>query len=155
MATGGVNGNGVKVAYSASSPVSWTSVGQLEAVKLPDIVTDELAASVHGSSVYHKSIPGKVKVGPLGLTIMADFNPSTSEAHDALRTYQAARTTIWWRIEVPVDNTQSSFRAIEFQGWVQSWVPDSPQDEKQMIESSVVFNDTAITFYAAGASAIS
>ncbi len=155
MALNGVLGNGTKVAYSASSPVSWTRVAQLASVKVPGLEFDEVETTVHSTAGLRKFMAGLGDVSLMELELMADLDQATAPSHDALRSYQAARTTVYWRIEIPVNRAQTSFRAIEFQGFVKTWVPEAPIDDKQKIMSSIRFDDTVFSIYPAGASAIS
>jgi hypothetical protein len=155
MALSGMIGNGVKVAYSAASPVSWTRVGQVLNVDVPGLMPDEVETTVHSTSKWKRHIPGMIDVGEMNLTLLADLDEGTSPAQDALFDYQAAGTTLWWRIEIPVDRAQTEFTAIEFQGWVKNWAPKTPIEGRQELEASVRFDGDSYTKYAAGASAIS
>lgn len=156
MATGGYINNGVKIAYSASSPVSWTRVGQVLQAPEMGIERDKIDTTVHSAYIYKRSMPGMAEIPPLEMTLLADLNQATSAAHEALRTYCVAGTTIYWRIEVPVDRTQTSFRAFEFQAYVRTWMVNStaPED-RQEIQTTLEFDDSTWTVYNAGASAIS
>lgn len=154
MATGGYLGNGVKVGYSSSSPVSWTKVAQLMDTKFPTITPDEVDNTVHSTGGFKRSFPGLKSVDKMELTLLADLNPATTASHAALRTLQTAGTTLWWRIEVPVDRAQSQYVAFEYQGPVFSWNLETPIDDKQMVKVAVSFDGTEITMYAPGASAI-
>lgn len=156
MATGGIINNGTKFAYSAASPVSWTRLGQiLESPEL-GIERDKVDTTVHGSSIFKRSMPGMAEVMPMTLKLLSDPNQSTSAAQDAMRTYCVAGTTIYFRAEIPVDRSQSSFRAVEFQAYVRSFVLSggTPED-RQECELTVEFDDSAWTWYNAGSSAIS
>lgn len=154
MATGGVLGNGTKVAYSSTSPVSWTRVTQVLEVGFPGLEPDEVETTVHSTSKYRRFMPGMIDVTEMTLTLEADLDEGTSPTHDALFDFNAAQTTIWWRIEVPVDREQSEFTAFEFQGWVKNFNVATPIDDKQTIEVTVRFDGDSFTKYAAGAGAI-
>ena len=155
MAQGGMVGNGVKIAYSASSPVSWTSVGQILNAEVPQLVRDKIDRTVHSAFGYKRSLPGMIDVSDLTLTLLADLDATTGATQRALLNYLKAGTTIWWRIEIPVDRSQSEYAALEFQGFVMSWQPSAPIDGRQEVACTIAFDDTAVTLYAEGASAIS
>ena len=155
MAQGGVLGNGVKVAYSASSPVSWTGVGQVLDITFPGLVPDEVETTVHGTSKWKRFMPGLIDVSPMELTLLADLDEGTSASQDALFDYQSAGTTLWWRVEVPVDRSQTEYTAFEFQGWVKNWVPTTPQQDKQTLNVTVRFDGSSFSKFPAGSSAIS
>jgi hypothetical protein len=156
MATGGYINNGTKIAYSATSPVSWQRIGQVAEAPVVGITREKVDNTVHGSSIYMRSMPGMAEITDMDMTLIADLNQSTSAAQDALRTYLIAGTTIWFRIEVPVDRTQTSFRAFEFQAYVQKWEVNSANPaDRQEIQTTIVFDADSFTVYNAGASAIS
>lgn len=154
MAADGVLGNGVKVGYSASSPVSWTAVAQLLDVEIPGLVADEVETSTH-ASLYKRRMRGMIDVTAMKLMLLADLNPSTTASHAALQALQAAGTTVWWRVEVPADRSKSAYAAFEFQAYVHTWTPKAPIDGRQEIEVEVHFDGTSFTRYNPAASAIS
>lgn len=154
MAQGGMIGNGVKIAYSASSPVSWTSIGQVLNVEVPQLVRDKIDRTVHSASGYKRSLPGMIDVSDMTLEILSDLNQTTGAAIRQLLTYLKAGTTIYWRIEIPTNRAKTEYAALEFQGYVLSWQPAAPIDDKQTIATTIAFDDTEVSLYAAGASAI-
>lgn len=155
MATGGIINNGTKFGYSASSPVSWTRLGQiLEAPEL-GISRDKVDTTVHGTSIFMRSMPGMAEVLPMQVTLLSDPSQATSPAQDAMRTYCVAGTTIYFRAEIPVDRSQSSYRAVEFQGYVLDWkVTGGTPGDRQECQLTIEFDDSAWTWYNAGASAL-
>ena len=155
MAQSGMLGSGVKVGYSAASPVSWTGIGQVLEVDIPGLEPDEVETTVHGTSNFRRFIRGLIDVTELRLVLLADLDEGTAADQDALFDYQAAGTTIWWRVEIPVDRTRSEYTALEFQGWVKNWLPRAPIDDRQELEVTIRFDGTSFTKYEAGASAIS
>jgi len=155
MAQGGMLGSGVKVGYSASSPVSWTSVGQILEADVPGLEPDEVETTVHGTSNFRRFMRGLIDISELRLVLLSDLDQATAVDQDALFDYQAAGTTLWWRVEIPVDRTRSAYTALEFQGWVKNWLPRAPIDDRQELEVSIRFDGTSFAKYAAGASAIS
>jgi hypothetical protein len=155
MAANGLIGNGVKVGYSATSPVSWTRVGQVLDTDLPGLEPEEVETTVHSTSRFRRHIPGMIDVTESRLLLLADLDETTNTTQDALFDYQAAGTTLWWRIEVPTARDQSKFTAFEFQAFVKNWVPRAPIDGRQELEVTLRFDGDSFTKYAAGDSAIS
>jgi len=155
MAQGGMIGNGVKIAFSASSPVSWTAVGQILNVEIPQLVADKIDRTVHSTNRYKRSLPGMIDVSDLSLEILQDLATTSGAQQRQLLTYLKAGTTIYWRIEIPVDRNQTTYTAIEFQGYVGTWQPSAPIDDKQVLSCTIVFDDSDITLYGDGASTIS
>lgn len=155
MATGGVLGNGVKVGFSAASPVSWTAVGQVMNVDMPTLEADDVDTTVHSTSRFKRSMAGMIEVSELTLELLADTNPSTSSAQDLLWNYNQSGTTLYWRVEVPTDRNLSQYTPFEFQGVVKSWKLDAPIDDKQTLTVVVKFDGTTYGKLAPGASAIS
>ena len=155
MATGGILSNGVKVGYSASSPVSWISVGQILNVEIPGLEPEEVETTVHGTSNFRRFMRGMIDVTEMTVTCLGDLDEVTSAAYDALFDYQALGTTLWWRVEVPVDRAQTEYTAFVFQGWVKNWRPVVGEPGvRQELEFSVRFDGTDFSKQLAGASAI-
>lgn len=155
MAQNGVLGDGVKVAYSASSPVTWVPVGQILTCEIPGLEPDEVETTVHGTtSGLRRHMRGLIDVTEMMMTILADLDETTGVDQDALFDFQAAGTTIYWRVEVPTVRDKSKFVGFEFRGWVKKWHPKAPIDNRQELDASVRFDDTAFTKTAAGASQI-
>ena len=155
MAQGGMIGNGVKIAYAASSPTTWVAVGQILNVEIPQLVADKIDRTVHSTNRYKRSLPGMIDVSDLSLEILQDLATTSGAQQRQLLTYLKAGTTIYWRIEIPVDRNQTTYTAIEFQGYVGSWQPSAPIDEKQTLSCTIVFDDSDITLYGDAATAIS
>jgi hypothetical protein len=156
MATGGIINNGTKFAYSPASPVSWTRLGQI--LESPDlgIQRDKVDTTVHGTSIFKRSMPGMAEVMAMSITLLSDPSQATSAAQDAMRTYCVAGTTIYFRAEIPVDRSQSAFRAVEFQAYVKDFtLTGGTPEDRQECQLTVEFDDSAWTWYNAGASAIS
>jgi hypothetical protein len=153
MATGGVLGFGTKVAYSDTSPVSWTAVPQVKDIKFPGLTPDEVETTVHGTLPFKRFMSGLIDVSEMVLTLETDL--ASNSVHRYLRQLQLAGTTVWWRIEVPENRAKTSWVAFEFQGWVKNWVPSTPLADVQTLEVSIRFDGTDFVMYAPGASQIS
>lgn len=161
MATLGVLGNGSKIGYSITSPVSYVRVAQLMNIdKFIELVANVVDTTVMGTSNIMTGMPGMIPIPTFEFTLLADFDQATTASHETLRQYQAgsglstAGATIWFRIEVPVNRAQSSFRAWEFQGFVNGFSPSVPIGDKQSVKMVVVFSGN-LAVYNAGASIIS
>lgn len=154
MAVDGLLGNGVKVAYSAASPVSWIRIPQVLNVTIPGLEFDEVETTVHSTGGLRRHIPGLGDVTEMELELLADLDETTTASFNALFNFQAARTTVWWRIEVPTTRAQTKFTAFEFQGFVKTWSVDPPIDDRQVLTVSVRFDGTSFSKLAAGASVI-
>lgn len=162
MATGGVLGNGTKVGFSISSPVTFTRVGQLINVdEFLQLVPDDVDTTVHSTSNIRTSISGMIEPPEFTMTLLADFDQATTTSHETLRQYQGGSgyaatqgVVIWFGVEIPVNKAQSSFRRIEFQAYVKTYGPSLPIDDVQKVEITVRFSGTGIAWYNAGASVI-
>lgn len=156
MATGGVLGNGTKVAYSAASPVSWTRVAQLQDIpKFLELIADDVDTTVHSTSRVRTSMGGMIPPPEIELDLLLDLDPSTTPSHDALLTLQGNGLTYWWRIEVPTDRLQTStkFKSWEFQAYVKSFQISTKIDEPQKA-TAVLRYAGGLSNYAIGSSAI-
>lgn len=155
MATGGVDGNGVKVAYSLTSPISWVTVPQLLDESIPTFSSDEIDTTVHSTSKYKRSIPGMITVGDFTFKVLADLDEVTTPSHNALAQLNVDGTTVWWRVEIPTNREKTRFKAWEFQGYIKEFKPSAAIGAREEIDVTVKFDGTSFTRYAAGASAIS
>lgn len=160
MALQGVLGNGTKIAFSATSPVTWTRIGQLMNIdKFPALTAAIIDTTVMGTSNQMTGMTGMIPIPSFEFTLLADLDQATSPAHETIRQYGAgsvssqAGTVIWFRIEAPVNRGQTSFRAFEFQGIVNGWDLSLPIADKQTLKITVVLA-SSVQPYNAGASQI-
>lgn len=144
MAANGMLGDGCKVAFSISSPHSWTEVDQLADVSGPGMVADEVNNDVHGSAGFHRSFPGLKAVSPMVLTIVSDLDPASSSVQSSLWGLHQQGTTIWWRKEIPINRAQSSYVGYVFQGNVAGFEPGTPIADRQTIQVTIRFDGTGI-----------
>jgi hypothetical protein len=122
MALGGVLGNGTRVGYSATSPVSWVRVAQLlDIPKFIQLIAADISTTVHGASRLETSMPGMIPVPEVELDVLLDLDPATSPTHEAIRGFQTSGATVFWRVEIPVDRNQTNFRAFEFNAYVKAY----------------------------------
>jgi hypothetical protein len=149
MATGGVIGNGVRVGFSSTSPVSWTRLGALLNIEPPQFEVEQVDSTVHSGSKFRTSIPGMNAVSDMTLTILADLDETTTPAQNTLWTLNQAGTTVWWRYEVPVTRELTKCTPFEFQGYVKSYKLSIPIEDKQSIEVVIGFDGTTFTKYPA------
>lgn len=148
MATGGVLGNGTKVGFATTSPVTWTRVGQLMNIdSFMSLVPADVDTTVYGTSNIMTSMPGMIDPPEMQFTCLSDHNPSTSASLETLRQYQSgsghanAGSTLYWRVEVPTDRGQTSslFRAWEFQAFVKDLANSVPIGDKQTTQFTLRF----------------
>lgn len=155
MALGGVLGNGMKVGYSLASPMSWVRIGQLMDIPdFPQLISDEVDTMVHGTSRIKTTMPGMIEPPEVSLDMLADFDPATMPSQEVLRTLQRDGTTVYWRIEAPVNRAQTSFRSWEFSAWVKEWSPSVPIEDKQTLHCVLKFDGPSVTVNNVGASVI-
>ena len=151
MATGGVLGNGSKVGYSASSPLSYTKIGQLkDLTQFISLISGDVDTTVHSTSRVMTSMPGMIPAPEIKFDLVANLDQASDATHEALRTYQSAGTTIYFRIEIPVDRLQANFRAWEFQAYVKEWTPEVKIAGEQLIHVTLKYGG-GLTVYNAGA----
>jgi len=151
MATDGVLGDGVKVAYSASSPVSWTQVTQVLNAEIPTFETERVDTTVHGTTGFKSSMPGLTEVGDLTITLLADLDELTSATHEAMFSYNVSKTTLWWAVEIPTNRAKTRYKMWEFQGNIGSVSPGAPIEDKQTLDVQVRFEGTTFNRHPAGA----
>ena len=154
MALDGMIGNGIKVAYSNASPVSWVRVTQLDAITTPQFSSDVIDRTVSGTNRFKRSLPGMATVSPLQLVILGDLDSATSPVQAALLALWKTGETIYWRVEIPINRSQTSFRPMEFRGYVKDFQYAAPIDDKQTLTVSIEFDDEDVYLLAPGASAI-
>lgn len=154
MADVGVIGHGVKVAFSTSSPVSWTALGELADFTPPTLERNKADNTVHGTSPFMRELPAMIKVGDTSMVIVADQN--TRANYLTLKTHFLSGATLWWRFETPADRAITTYYAREIQGFIANLSgPMTPQQERQTYEVTITFDGDSVTDYpAAGASAI-
>lgn len=155
MATGGVLGNGVKVAYSATSPTTYTRIQQIKSIdKFFMLTRPPVDTTVHSTSIVKTAISGMADVPQIELTLLADNDQSTSPTHEVLRVGQLASTVFYFRFEVPVIADQSKFRGLELQASVMIYDRSNlPIDGAQTTKVTLLYFGNYIEFNA-GASII-
>src|SRR5579885_923227 len=147
--TGGIIGSGVRVAYSTGSPHMWNKLEQVLDVTPPKATSKSIDITTHGPNDYLQNMQGLAALSDTVVTMLRD-NDSTSSPHqNALFNLRAAKTLLWWRIEIPAnpDHTVDSLEAYEFQGRVGSFEPAAPIDDKQTVKSNIVFGGTTFQRY--------
>lgn len=157
MAQGGVLGNGCKVAYSVSSPISWQGMTQLKDITFPTFEADKVDITTH--SVINKLkryMAGLIEVGDPGFTVLSDLDPATDANQAALREYNKTGVSLWWRFEVPTNRERTLFVGVEFQASVKNFSPETPIDDVQSTRYELSFDGEDLGWdLAAGASEIS
>jgi hypothetical protein len=157
MAQGGLLGNGTKVAYSSSSPVSWTAIRQVVDVVFPTYVADDVNIDTHSTTnKLHRTMAGLISVGNASVTVLSDPDPATGTDQAFLNARNLDGTSIWLRIERPVNRARTSFYGIVFSCTVKSSQPATPIADKQTTVYEFQFDGDSIQVdAAAGASSIS
>ena len=156
MAAGGYLGNGIRVAYATGSPHTYKKLEQVLDAKPPAAVASDVDVTVHGTGDFMSNIPGLAKVADMTIKMLRDHSSVTAPNQNSLFALRAAKTQVYWRIEIPdgPDLSVALFEAYEFQGRVKSWQPTTPINGKQEVDVAVVFSGTYLTQYAPAASVI-
>lgn len=134
MPSGGQIGSGVKIAYSLLSPHSWITIPEVrEITSLPNRERDRVETTVHGVTGDRTYIPGLSDVGDLEFIVRANLDAGS--VHTNLRALERAQTTIWVRVEVPVDPdlSTSTYVAYTNQVRVATWELSPPLDDLKTI----------------------
>lgn len=140
MPANGQIGSGVEIAYATASPQTWVAIPEIREVSsLPNRERDRVETTVHGVTSERTYIPGLAEVADLEFIVRANLD--TGSVHTALKAYEVAQTTLWFRVEVPVDPTlsTSNFVAYTFQGRVATWELISPIDDLKTIRIVVQY----------------
>ena len=143
----GLLGNGVKVGYSASSPVSFTTITNLLNVTVPKLVADRVEKTTHGTGGFHRFLSGLLDVNPMSLELLTDHGAAS---HLGLSSLNRSKASVWWRIEIPVsrDLSTTQYRAIEFEGSVSEFSFDTPIADVQKTMVTIQFEGTDFSIYA-------
>ena len=157
MAQGGVPGKGVRVAYSASSPITWTRVRQVLDVSVPRDVSERWDITTHDTASRRKTyMPGNIETEDPVITTLSDWDPSTGTEQEAMRRAQKDGTVWWWRFELPTNRERTLFRGLEFQASIKDFAPAAPIGGAQTTAWTLIFEGDDIGVdLAAGASEIS
>lgn len=139
MPSGGQIGTGVKIATATASPNVWTAVPEIfDVSQIPNRIRDRVETTIHGVTGDRTYIPGLSEVEDLVFIVRANLDAGS--VHSVLRNHQALQTTLWWRVEVPVDPTlsTSTYIAYTFQGRIASAAVSAPKDDLKTIEFTVL-----------------
>lgn len=144
MATGGLIGYGVRVAFSeAASPYVWKKLEQVLDVQIPTLVADKIDTTIHATgNRLKRNIAGLISVTDAVITMLADNSPATAPNQNRLFALLAAGTSVGWRIEVPMseDPSVDSFQGYEFQARVLKFEPKAPIGNRQENVATLVFD---------------
>jgi hypothetical protein len=151
----GVLGNGLKAAYSTSSPLSWIQIPDIMAIDTPfDLITPDIDTSVSGVTI--KTSMGGVADPPQpGFTKLSDPNPATGTAEEYLRLRQLDGVAVWFRFEVPTNRTATLFIGEIYQATVKQFMRSSPIFDKQTVKIVLRYAGNRVYDSAVGASQIS
>jgi hypothetical protein len=145
MPSGGQIGSGVKIGFATTSPTVWTVVPEVREVTVPQFERDRVETTVHGTTSLRTYIPGLADVSDLEFTMLANLDAGSVCMQ--LQAYERSQTTLWFRVEIPVDPdlTTSTYFAMQFQGRVSRWAPDTPIDDAKTVGITVQFNANFMT----------
>jgi hypothetical protein len=148
----GLLGNGVKVAYSLTSPHTWVPVVNIMEVGVPKLVADRVEKTTHGTGGFHSFMGGLLDVQPATLTLLTAHGAAS---HIDIARQNRSKESNWWRIEIPVDRELSTtqYRAVEFEGSVSEFSFDTPIADVQKTMVTIQFEGTDFAVYPAAASA--
>lgn len=157
MADGGVIGNGVKVGYRIEgSPLApYTEIGQIINVSGLELMRDKIDSTVSSTNIYKRSFPGMAEVSDFVLELLANRDELNGEGvvQEALFDLFEAGTTMNWRVEIPVNRNQSSFKGYNFDGYLLGVTPmETPVTDRQVFRVTIAFDDTTFSVDPAGAS---
>ena len=140
MPANGQIGSGVKIAYSLdASPQTWTAVPEIfDVTQLPNRIRDRVETTIHGTTADRTYIPGLSDVEDLVFVCRANLDAGS--VHSTLRGYQNSQTTLWMRVEVPVDVdlTTTTYIAYQFKGRISAAPVSAPKDDLKTIEFTIL-----------------
>jgi hypothetical protein len=156
MAQGGLLGNGCKVAYATGSPQTWVRVLQVTDVVFPQFVADRVNIDTHSTTnKLHRNMGGMIDVTDPSFEVLSDLDPATGVGTETLLQANKLGTSLWFRMEAPVNRAKTSFRGVEFSATVSSFEPGTPIADKQTTRYNLAFDGDDVGWdTAAGASEI-
>ena len=144
-------GDGVKIGYCTTSPVSWTElVGLVDLPAPPGPVAEMLENTTHGTSGY-KTYGAGLKDVP---DVTATFHFTGTAAQLAMISAQAAGTVLWFRFEVPATAAKTTFRAWEMQAVVIAAPVATPIADWQTLTLTLKYSGNFAFYPDAAATAI-
>jgi hypothetical protein len=147
MAQGGYIGNGIRVAYSVSSPLSYQKLEQVIDATPPKLKADVIDTTRHSANRYKSNIPGMYDVSPVTIKMLRDADPATSPKQNALQALQNASTTLYLRIEVPTNAQQTLFEAWEISGRFSDWGVTPPIMGRVELDVSFLFDGVDYIYF--------
>ena len=152
MAQGGLIGNGVKVGYSLSSPLSYLKLEQVLDATPPKLTPDKIDTSRHGTSRFKSNIPGMLDVAAIAIKCLRDADPVTSPNVNSVQNLVRASTTVYLRIEVPSNTGQTLFEAWELSGRFGNFTTTAPQMGRQEVDIEFMFDGIDYIYFAPASS---
>lgn len=135
-------GSGVKIGYALSSPHTWIEIPKIIGEPtIPGTERDRVETTIHGTTSLRTYIPGLADVQDLEFDVIADL--TLASVHMDIQALERAQTTIWVRVQIPVDSVLSTttYMAFQMQGRVSRWIPNSPIDDVRTISITIQFED--------------
>lgn len=108
--------DGVKFAYSLSSPLSWVELDNLRDLPSPPAsVADKLDITTHGNARRKAYKSGMMDTPDITARFLLDLSDA---AQLAMITARDAGTELWFRCEIPSNEAKTLFLGWEWQGYV-------------------------------------
>lgn len=155
-AQGGFIGNGMKMGYSVSSPVSYKKFEQLLEGTPGSVDPTKIDVTVHGSGGFMANITGLNAVADTTMKLLRDHSAATSPNQNALFALLLAKTTVWLLIEIPdgPDLSVALYDSYEYQVKVNKHAEVTPINGRQELDISFLFCGTTYTKYPPRASVL-
>lgn len=149
MPTGGQLGSGVRMAYAAASPHTWTEITQILEADAFQFERDRVDVSVHGTESERVYIPGLRDASDARALLLADLARSTSPSHLGLKDYESSQVLIYLRIGIPIsaDLDTTAYWVQEALCRVSKWGVSTPIDGRKEIEVLFQYGGGGITEY--------
>lgn len=138
MAKGGIIGNGMKVGYSLTSPLSYNKLEQLLDANPPTLTPDKIDTTRHGTSRLKSNVPGMLDIAPTTIKCLYDADPATSPNVNGIPALVNSQASIYLRIEVPTAG--GLFVAWELSGRFASYTVAAPIMARQEVTIQFFFD---------------
>jgi len=137
-------GNGIVIEVSTSSPVSYTTIGQIMELDQIELVADKIARTYHSSSNFKRNAAGMVEVSDISFTLL--HKSGLDESPDDLYDRVTVGTTYWWRVRIPdTENPTTKYEAFEFQASAGRWAINPPREDDQTVEVTLYIDGTTFS----------
>lgn len=114
---GGVPSHLVKLAVSATSPVTWQKITQVVAFEPPGEEAARIPVTTYGDT-RQKFIPGLPDSRAMRVRTVADMDPDSNPWLETILQLAESKAVAWWRYEIPVDLSGTQYIGRTFSGRV-------------------------------------